>query len=88
MSKFTPGPWSYDPYDNAIIKEKIEDIAFIARTNENGENDRNLIIAAPEMYEALEAVTDFMRDTGMESSDEYAIAEAALNKANGDSCTS
>ncbi len=85
MSAHTPGPWivSHDPdgspddYCIGVPDGKIDQVAVCSK------RDAPIISAAPDMYEALKAVLEFLRDEG---SDDYMIADtvrAALAKARG-----
>ena len=78
---YTPGPWSIDIYDDFIVAEGICDIACIVILPNLVETkaNQNLIAAAPELLEALQASHHFLRKAG------YAMTEIdkAIDKALG-----
>lgn len=62
MSKHTPGPWeSRKGEAHDVVEEKGGRlVCFIASSNPNGNADRYLIAAAPELLEALQAAMRFI----------------------------
>jgi len=72
MSKFTPGPWEFEPTENNRTgdiftpwekrndgvrqRSSVARVFMSSQTNANG----NLIAAAPDMYEALELVISYL----------------------------
>src|SRR5690554_4275769 len=97
MSKHTPGPWFINRESEDVIEGKlsIESVNaetklsyFIAQVDECKSQEANarLISAAPELLEALEAITDlYDTDEGCRSLQEYQAARAAIAKATGES---
>lgn len=51
MAGFTKGPWRYDGYRVRSHGNTVADLRY-----KNGANDGRLIAAAPDLYEALEAI--------------------------------
>jgi len=78
--KFTPGPWNADGV--YVCDENDSEVALC--DGDNWEPNSYLIAAAPELYEALEAMLDLVR---AENDGELLIAheaKAALAKARGE----
>lgn len=53
--KHTDGPWHYDQANDAIYNKHC---LYICDAPRNNKHDKNLIVAAPELLEALEAIID------------------------------
>ena len=58
--KHTPGPWVYDPYDDNVRSGTWE-MGFSAICSDIKLMDANLIVAAPDMYDALECAVDSLK---------------------------
>lgn len=60
--KFTPGPWTAEPMvgRGAWVKGATGEWAALScgDTNERAQANASLIAAAPELYDALKAITD------------------------------
>ena len=87
-TKYTRGPWRIEsgPHYRAIRvdSEVIADMRQIGRSF--NESNARLIAAAPDLLEALEAITDlYDTDEGCRSRPEYKAARAAIAKAKGES---
>lgn len=87
MTNHTPAPWVVDE-DGDIIGVKSRgycvaagDVAGIGIDNPA---DRDLILAAPDMYEALEEVRNFMDTLGIWAPKTYERVCDALKKARGE----
>ena len=92
-AKFTPGPWtkwrnSVHSEDGICIAECGNSVRTTHLSEEESEANTNLIAAAPELLEALEAIIK-----GLEASDEEGLighteqiinAKAAIAKARGE----
>ena len=67
MSKFTPGPWkTAAPHEYIVYEDKTQAKLFIARdvdgyTEEEQIANARLIAAAPEMYDELYEILQFMQ---------------------------
>jgi hypothetical protein len=103
-AKFTPGPWVVKKDDWGIrvqCKESVSGLSFAftpiceiyQEEDTGGIDDANLIAAAPDMYEALEAISGSgcfcslsigNPMTGGNHSDACKKATAALKKARGE----
>lgn len=83
MSKHTPGPWEYAEWGRRIISgtgnaEILVATVAINTYRDQGRHNANLIVAAPNLYEALKAMTDAFLDTqGSHGAQEQAAMEAA-----------
>lgn len=70
MSKFTPGPWSFEVDDCWVIRDAGGDSFMGNETfypwNSDNEADWHLIAAAPEMYEALKLASEALEE-GLET---------------------
>ena len=84
-TKWTPGPWFNTSEDDSVIGEVMDKpldsgvSMVVSIYGENAKRDARLIAAAPELYEALNAM---LNDVGRASSLPSAIkARAALAKA-------
>lgn len=71
MTNHTPAPWDVDEYGD-ILSERNGEISIVATVYndeiEINKADRRLILAAPDMYEALEsakALMDVRNDYGV-----------------------
>jgi len=64
--KFTPGPWLFSSYKSGtsviVIDGKEFDVATVSYPNRDA--NAHLIAAAPELYEALEAVLKLDKEEG------------------------
>jgi len=84
---FTPGPWNVEREEDdsnfwhSIYSEGFKGL-LVARCDQNGKHaaDAHLIAAAPELYDALEALAREAHDI---SSDTWEMVETALAKARG-----
>ncbi len=64
----TKGPWTHNNYGQVFCSKDKTPIATVWNSRQsNDENDANanLIVAAPELLEALDGVTQFMKLTGL-----------------------
>jgi hypothetical protein len=84
---YTPGPWSIDSF-GVVVGSKGE---FIAEIFGPDENNFELIVSAPDLYEALEALYDItirmmlnIPNSGFEPNSPLGKCEAALAKARGE----
>jgi hypothetical protein len=85
-AKFTPGPWIVDPEDHRLVTTQDGSVisAAFGRGSESLANGR-LNAAAPELYEALDALVN--EPTGAPDylpSRLWDAARAALRKARGE----
>ena len=81
--KFFPGPWHYLPYGQLVEDDNLYPIAEDVLDPENGA----LIAAAPEMYDMLSLLLEFVEDGGIggERAELYAPAiRDLLKKARGE----
>jgi hypothetical protein len=86
MSKLTPGPWALDcAEEDAYYRYIMAGPQFIARIMLRGimgnkldhaEANARLIAAAPEMYDALRAISEESDDEGAKECARAAIAKA------------
>ena len=94
-AKWTPGPWETsqslgDAYIWAETEENgvFEHVAVVLRCDEPGMQDANahLIAAAPDLYEALEEIADYVGDevSFILGPPVVSAARAALAKARGE----
>lgn len=89
MSKHTPGPWTNDVMVSLTeTHEAGLNIGFLNTVNPQrraeAQANARLIAAAPELLEALQAITDlYDTDEGCRSTPEYIAARAAIAKATG-----
>lgn len=98
MSKHTPGPWEARKALEAVYEQDFYIISSAGvvgywkggkswHTDDKWvltEADARLIAAAPELLEALQAITDlYDTDEGCRSTPEYIAARAAIAKATG-----
>jgi hypothetical protein len=92
MSKHTPGPWrwwgckdgSYNPLNDyaqiaAVPNEHVAQLRLASVT----EADLRLIVAAPDLLEALRSITD-AADEKRVTAKHYEIARTAIAKATGE----
>lgn len=94
--QFTPGPWLADPVvpnakrafyivGNLDGNNATVDIGTVGPTlSPRAEANARLIAAAPELYEALDALVGFARNNATVGQAYVDDAEAALAKARGD----
>ena len=63
MQNTTPGPWYYDT-EGRVLDSPSDAVnpSVIARTTVDHAADARLIAAAPELYDALEALADELDD--------------------------
>lgn len=92
MGKYTPGPWAYEePYPciRSIHRKGISVTHVIYATNMNYDDERraradaDLILAAPDMYEALKRISDDAGAKGGLTWELYELARKAVAKARG-----
>jgi len=57
-AKFTPGPWEYNDRMGVVYGPNGWKVAHVFSFEGNGEADASLIVAAPEMYEALVMINE------------------------------
>lgn len=88
-TKFTPGPWKRDKY-GSVIGANGSDVLFRGvavlasgsdESMREAESNTDLLVAAPDLYEALVAIYDAWYN--LDGSD-YRRLKAALAKANGE----
>lgn len=89
-TKHTPGPWAYDP--KYVLRgsggERVGDLDKADAITENRYKqvmaDRALMVAAPEMFEALRTIVEYGPQSGMKADAPMLIAaRAAIAKATG-----
>lgn len=88
MSNHTPAPWGIDT-DGAIIGCQVKYKAIAEGASCEGVRiynpaDRDLILAAPDMYEALSYVMGFVLRRGCPDAKLYTMVSDALKKARGE----
>ena len=89
MSKFTEGPWTFNGGDSApilhIYAPDNKHVFHESRPLVEQEASARLIAAAPDMYEALNALFGFdAKYDGQKWNDSVKMAIAALAKARGE----
>lgn len=82
--KGTPGPWSVNHHYNWIESENADKVV-IGGSQGFGDNDANLIAAAPELLDALQStVNDIGFWMSQQNPELKQKIEAAINKALGE----
>ena len=65
---FTPGPWEYHSHVSSVAQGprlgKIAEVSFAYKDSATRDANGHLIAAAPELYEALEAIDEMWSDDG------------------------
>lgn len=93
-AKWTPGPWEYQQWGSRIFdsgKGSSQVLVAIIATNtrkDEGRHNAHLIAAAPELFEALEAMLEdgvFAGCDWIPSDNAKQLGDAALAKARGES---
>lgn len=83
MSNHTPGPWSHDGDGEILAQDNV--IVVYSHGGQRAvqtDEDANLISAAPDLLEALEAMIAMCWDA--DSENEVILARAAIAKARGE----
>ena len=82
-NKFAPGPWHFCP-----VRKQVRDskglLLFDSPRRPDESPNGELGAAAPELLGALEALLDYLEDTGVDLNDNGAECRAAIAKATGD----
>lgn len=82
--KGTPGPWSVNHHYNWIESENADKVV-IGGSQGFGDNDANLIAAAPELLEALKLIISYHDDGNcVLHKEDVSMAKAAIKKALGE----
>lgn len=87
MAKFTKGPWVVAKGEHYACVKSGGGVICDARIVNSvlpSTADLNLIAAAPDLYEALSDVVDFISALGYENSDQYQAAVYTLAKVRGE----
>lgn len=85
--KFTPGPWWGEQDGTSVVILAKQGPIRVSPGRANSEADAYLMIAAPELYEALEGFVTFHSGHAMANAELQArmmAARAALAKARGE----
>ena len=87
---YTKGEWRIEHYPDSQIKihsgfESICGLTYDGKVADEVEANAHLIAAAPDMYEALERLVDYLNYLGVpeDCEDQYEEANKALAKAEG-----
>jgi hypothetical protein len=85
--KWTPGPWMVETGDDGVLSSvfRYEDVEYTGiayLTLDNHEANARLIAAAPDLYEALDAIIDGI--SWSMSDNKFGAAKSALAKARGE----
>ena len=83
MNKFTPGPWGFNQAKGKVLACLSMAGKLLIFKNKISDQDGQLISAAPDLLEALEAI---INDGGkfVMTSDTHRAARAAIAKARGE----
>ena len=85
MSKHTPGPWKHSgsTWDDVIELHDSKDVYIGEVQRESAVDDANaaLIAAAPELLEALKAITDCVHMEGPAGTTAYLISDSRMDAA-------